>query len=154
IVLPARWAELVRAHDLGADARLVLLGKRVVDAGGPALASQDRGTEAGRHHPLVQPVAGMTERRVEGLALAGREAIQRYGEVVDAGPCHLSLRLLGCFARVQTSADPEIHRSRAEALRLKRVTQLESLGTASCPVSRIAVVSRRPAGALESRRKQ
>src|SRR3954447_16957749 len=46
-----------------------------------------------------------------------------------------SLRLLGCFSRVQTSADPEIHRSRAEALRLKRVTRLESLGTSSCPVS-------------------
>jgi hypothetical protein len=34
VVLPARWAELARAHDLGADARIVLLGERVVDAGG------------------------------------------------------------------------------------------------------------------------
>src|SRR3954451_6810873 len=50
-----------------------------------------------------------------------------------------SLRLLGCFPRVQTSADPEIHRSHAEALGLKRVTRLESVGRASCPVSREAI---------------
>src|SRR3954451_5080809 len=60
-----------------------------------------------------------------------------------------SLRLLGCFPRGQTSVDPEIHRSRAEALRLKRVTRLESLGTASCPVSRVAAV--RAGGACRMR---
>lgn len=61
VVLPARGAELAGAHDLGADARLVLLGERVVDADGAALASQDRRAEAGGDHPLVQPVAGVAE---------------------------------------------------------------------------------------------
>jgi hypothetical protein len=73
VVLPARWAELARAHDIGADARLVLLGERVVDARGAALASQDRGTEAGGEHPLDQPLAGVPDGRVGCLALAGRE---------------------------------------------------------------------------------
>jgi hypothetical protein len=34
-----------------------------------------------------------------------------------------SLRLLGCFPRVETSAGPGIRRSRAEALSLDRVTR-------------------------------
>src|SRR3954465_11980200 len=112
VVGPARWAELARPHDLGADPRLVLLGKRVVDAGGAPRASQDRGTEAGGDHPLVQPMAGVTEGRVECLALAGRETIQRYGEVVNAGPCHLlapNARLLsadGDFRRGRNSSVP------------------------------------------------
>jgi hypothetical protein len=33
-----------------------------------------------------------------------------------------SLRLLDCFRRVKTSADPKVHRSRAEPLSLDRVT--------------------------------
>ena len=65
VVLPARRAELARAHDLGADARLVLLGERVVDAGAAARRRHDRGAEAGGEHPLVQPVAGVTEGRLE-----------------------------------------------------------------------------------------
>src|SRR4051794_441284 len=89
VVLPARWAELARAHDLGADPRLVLPGERVVDAGGAPGASHDRGTEARGDHPLVQPMAGVTEGRFECLTVAGRETVQRDGEVVNAGPCHL-----------------------------------------------------------------
>src|SRR3954453_16711164 len=89
VVLPARWAELARAHDLGADPRLVLLGERVVDAGGAPRASHDRGTEAGGDHPLVQPMAGVTEGRFECLTVASRETVQRDGEVVNGGPCHL-----------------------------------------------------------------
>ena len=76
VVLPARRAELARAHDLGADARLVLLGDRVVDADGAARASHDPGAEAGGDHPLVQPMAGVAHGGVECLALAGGEAIQ------------------------------------------------------------------------------
>src|SRR5262249_15401279 len=94
-------AELARAHDLGADARLVLLGERVVDAAGAARAPEDRGTEACGDHPLVQPMAGVTEGRVERQALAGPEAIQRNREVVNAGPRHVvapSARLLSAGA--------------------------------------------------------
>jgi hypothetical protein len=97
----------VRAHHLGADARLVLLGERVVDAGGAALPTQDRGTKARSDHPLTQPMAGMTEGRVGCPALAGRETIQRYGEVVNAGPCHLLAPSARLLSRVETSADPE-----------------------------------------------
>src|SRR4028119_2308739 len=63
VVLPARRTELPRTHDLGADTRLVLLGERVIDAGGAALASQDRGTEAGGEQPLGPPAAGGTPGR-------------------------------------------------------------------------------------------
>src|SRR5262249_28971666 len=111
VVLPARGPELARAHDLGADARLVLLGERVVGAGRAARASQDRGPEAGGDHPLVQPMAGVTEGRLERQALAGPETVQRYGEVVNAGPCHL-LAPFDCCPRVETSARAGIHRSR------------------------------------------
>jgi hypothetical protein len=85
VVLPARRAELVRAHDLGPDARLALLGPRVVHAGAAAGAAQDRRAEAGGEHPLHEPVPGVPERRVGGLALAGGEAVQRDGEVGNAG---------------------------------------------------------------------
>src|SRR5215204_2633493 len=77
VVLPFWRTELPRTHDLGADTRLALLGERVIDAGCAALASQDRGTEAGGEHPLGQPSAGMTHGRVCALALTGGEAVQR-----------------------------------------------------------------------------
>src|SRR3954451_13258129 len=84
VVLPAGRAELVRAHDLGADAVLVLLGDRVIDAGAAAtLESHDRGTEAGCEHPPGQPTGGVAHGGVERLGLAGAEAIQRDGEVVN-----------------------------------------------------------------------
>src|SRR5919107_4762879 len=89
VVLPARRTEFPRTHDLGADTRLVLLGERVIDAGGAALASQDPGTEAGGEQPLGQPPAGVTHGRVRALALTGGEAVQRDGEVVDPCACHV-----------------------------------------------------------------
>jgi hypothetical protein len=38
---------------------------------------------SGGEHPLVQPIAGVTEVRIGGLTFAGTEAIERDGEVVD-----------------------------------------------------------------------
>ena len=80
VVLPAGRAELVGAHDLGADAVAVALGEGVVDAGGSA-----RVPEPGAEHPLVQTLARMAERCLGGLRLAGGEAVEGDGQVVD--PC-------------------------------------------------------------------
>jgi hypothetical protein len=79
-LVPSGVAELPRSHDLGADPRFVLLGEDVVNAGAPA-----RLPEPGGEHPFVQPFAGVAERRVEALRLAGAEAVEGDREVVDAG---------------------------------------------------------------------
>ena len=39
----------------------------------------------GLEHPLVQPVAGVAERRLEALTFAGAETVERDGEELDAG---------------------------------------------------------------------
>jgi hypothetical protein len=39
-------------------------------------------------HPFVQPFAGVAERRVARLTFAGAKAVERDGEVVDAGELH------------------------------------------------------------------
>src|SRR4051794_20420037 len=80
VVLPARRAELVGTHDLGADADTVALGEGVVDSGGSAC-----GPEPGSEHPLVQTLARMAERCLRGLRLAGAEAVEGDGQVVDSG---------------------------------------------------------------------
>jgi hypothetical protein len=80
VVLPAGRAELVGAHDLGADAVTVALGEGVVDAGGSAGIP-----EPGTEHPLVQPLARVAERGIGGLRLAGGESVERDGQVVN--PC-------------------------------------------------------------------
>jgi hypothetical protein len=80
VVLPAGRAELVGAHDLGADAVTVALGEGVVDAGGAAGIP-----EPGTEHPLVQPLARVAERGIGGLRLAGGESVEGDGHVVD--PC-------------------------------------------------------------------
>ena len=85
IVLPARRAELARAHDLRTDPGSVLDGHRVIDPLGTArLAEEFTAAEPGGEHPLVEPMPGMAERRVEGLPLAGGEPVERDREVVDA----------------------------------------------------------------------
>src|SRR5215207_10177817 len=56
VLVPAGVAELAGAHDLGADARVVLLDEGVVDAAAAAGLPP-----AGGEHPLVQPLPGVTE---------------------------------------------------------------------------------------------
>src|SRR5215204_2637207 len=80
VVPPAGWAELVGAHDLGADAVTVALSKGVVDSGGSAGIP-----EPGTEHPLVQTLARVAERCIGGLRLAGGEAVEGDGQVVDPG---------------------------------------------------------------------
>ena len=82
--MPPRRAELPGSHDLGTDARTVLLGEGVVDAAASAgftdhLVPEPRGLE-----PLDQPIASMTKRRLKALTIAGAEAVQREEEAVDA----------------------------------------------------------------------
>src|ERR671913_1061345 len=78
VVLPAGRAELVGTHDLGADPVTVALGEGIVDSGASA-----RVPEPGTEHPLVQTLARMAERCIGGLRLAGAEAVQGDGQVVD-----------------------------------------------------------------------
>ena len=81
--MPSRVAELVRAHDLGADPRPVPLGEVVVDAAAePCLAAP--APPARLEHPFVQPLPGVTEVQLGVLALTGAEAVEGDGEVVDA----------------------------------------------------------------------
>jgi hypothetical protein len=58
----------------------VALSEGVVDAGGSA-----RVPEPGTEHPLVQTLARVAERGIGGLRLAGGEAVERDGQVVN--PC-------------------------------------------------------------------
>src|SRR4051812_6839426 len=83
VLVPARRAELVRAHDLGPDPRAVLLGERVVDTAATARLIGVAPAPGGEH-PFVQPLAGMAERCLPALRLTGAEAVERDGEVVDA----------------------------------------------------------------------
>ena len=83
VVLPAGWAELVGAHDLGADARAEARSEGVVDSDGPA-----RPPVPGAEHPLVETVTRMAEGCVERLRLTGGEAVERDGKVVDPAQRH------------------------------------------------------------------
>src|SRR5581483_5486017 len=77
VVVPARRTELARAHDLGADPRPVTLRHRVVEAFAPTRLAEDLAArETGGEHPLVEPLAGVTERRVERQPLTGGEAVE------------------------------------------------------------------------------
>jgi hypothetical protein len=73
-------AELPGTHDLGADPRSEELREGVVDTAATAGLPP-----SGGEHPLVQPIPGVTEMCVGALALTGAEAVERDGEVLDAG---------------------------------------------------------------------
>jgi hypothetical protein len=82
VLVPSGVAELPATHDLGADPWIVLAGEGVVDAA--ATAGLPLPPPRGEH-PFVQPVPGVTEMCVVALTLTGAEAVEGYGEVVDAG---------------------------------------------------------------------
>jgi hypothetical protein len=77
-------AELVRAHDLGADPRTVPLREGVVDAAATTARLPALAPPLGHEHPFVQPLPGVTEMQFGALTLSGAEAVERDGEVVDA----------------------------------------------------------------------
>src|SRR5256886_6695645 len=76
VLVPSGRAELVRAHDLGADPRTVSLGEGVVDAAATAGLADDLAPEPGGDHPFVQPLAGVTERCLVALTLTGAESVE------------------------------------------------------------------------------
>jgi hypothetical protein len=87
--VPPGRAELPGAHDLRTDPDRVLPSDRIVDAGRAAgLVEHLTAGPSGRDHPLVEPMAGMTERCIDRLTLASTEAIERNGEVVNSGKGH------------------------------------------------------------------
>src|SRR3546814_627908 len=97
IVLPARRTELVGAHDLGADPGFMTGREGMVGADGPGGLRPEPGGE----HPFVKPLAGVAERRFRGLGLAGGKAVERNGQIVDAGAGHREVlsggRLSACI---------------------------------------------------------
>jgi hypothetical protein len=82
--VPSGRAELVRTHDLGADADVVQPHEGVVDATGAAWLADPFAPRPGGEHPFVQPLAGMAERFVEALNVAGAETVERDREELDA----------------------------------------------------------------------
>src|SRR5262249_23278191 len=87
-LVPVRRAELPRAHDLGADARIVKADKGVVDPAGAAGLTLHLVPPARLEHPFVEPLPSVAEGRREALAFAGAEAIKRDREELDAGKGH------------------------------------------------------------------
>src|SRR5690606_429906 len=83
VVLPAGRAELVGAHDLGADAVTVALSERNVDSRGAAGVP-----EPGAEHPLVQTLTRVAERCIERLRLTRGEAVKGDRHVVDSCQWH------------------------------------------------------------------
>jgi hypothetical protein len=83
--VPSGVAELVCTHDLGADPGCELLGEGVVDAAAAAGLADHLVPPLGGEHPFVQSFAGVAERCVARLTVPGAEAVERDGEVVDAG---------------------------------------------------------------------
>src|SRR5256885_3519491 len=75
-------AELASAHDLRTEPELDPFGERMVDTRRSAGIAGLRVPEAGGEVPLVQAMAGVTERGVEREALASTEPVQRDREVV------------------------------------------------------------------------
>ena len=68
VVLPARRAELAVAHDLRTDPGSVPVGHRVIETLGAARLAEDFAAgEPGGEQPLVEPMPGVAERRVECL---------------------------------------------------------------------------------------
>jgi hypothetical protein len=55
----------------------------VVDAAAAAGLAAHLAPPPGGEHPFVQPLAGVAERCVEALRLAGAETVERDGEVLD-----------------------------------------------------------------------
>ena len=71
------WVELAAAHDLRADANVVLGGEGMIDTGRAARVSEHRGPELSGEYPLVKAVTGVTHRRFEADAFAGPKPIER-----------------------------------------------------------------------------
>ena len=63
----------------------MLAGEGIVDAPATAGLADHRAPEPGGEHPLVQPLAGVAKGFLVALPFAGAEAVERDGEVVDAG---------------------------------------------------------------------
>src|SRR6195256_3047375 len=81
----AHRSEHVAAHDPGAEILERACREVVVDAGRPAVSTQDVPLEdPGWKEPLVQLFAAAAERLVTALVGAGAEAVGRHGKSVHA----------------------------------------------------------------------
>ncbi len=88
VLVPTGIAELARAHDLGADAGVMQPYERVVEAAAAARLADHLVPPPGGQQPLMQPVAGVAERRFAGQPFAGSKTVERDGEELDARDGH------------------------------------------------------------------
>ncbi len=82
--MPSGVAELPGPHDLGTDPGREQPHEGVIDATAATYLAEHLVAPPGGEHPLVQPFAGVAERRVPALTFAGGEAIERDGDELDA----------------------------------------------------------------------
>jgi hypothetical protein len=85
VLVPSGVAELPGTHDLGADPGREQPQEGVIDAARPTRLAEHLSAPLGGEHPIVQPLAGMTERCVEALTIARGEAVERDGDELHAG---------------------------------------------------------------------
>src|SRR6185295_3776113 len=122
----AHRSEHVAAHDPGAEILERVCREVVVDAGRPAVSTQNVPLEdAGWNEPLVQLFAATAERLVTALVGAGAEAIGRHGKSVHAKLGHG--HLLDCRCMVVRPA-PRAEARRATAYSVIAPGLAESAG--------------------------
>src|SRR5579872_2100766 len=85
LLVPSGRPGLPSTPDLGAVPWAVSLGEGVVDAATTAGLADHLAPKSGGEHPLVQPLARVAKGFLEALPFSGAEAVERDGEVVDAG---------------------------------------------------------------------
>ena len=83
--MPAGVTELPGAHDLGADPRGELLREGVVDAAAAAVARRRLCHQRVANIHWCSLLSGVAEMKLGALPLAGAEAVEGDGEVLDAG---------------------------------------------------------------------
>src|SRR3546814_5392948 len=120
IVLPARRTELVGAHDLGADPGFMTGREGMVGADGPGGLRPEPGGE----HPFVKPLAGVAERRFRGLGLAGGKAVERNGQIVDAGAGHREVLQWGPSVGMYPQRRTPAHRSEEHTSELQSLMRI------------------------------
>ena len=76
VLVPSRWPELPGTHDLGADPGREQPREGVIDAAAAAGFAGPLVPPPRVEHPFVQPVAGVAERGLEALNVAGAEAVE------------------------------------------------------------------------------
>src|SRR3954466_13786221 len=88
VLVPSGVAKLSGPHDLRTDLRSEQPQEGVIDAAGATWLAEHLAAPSGGEHPLMQPFAGVTERRVVALTFTGGEPRGRDGDELESGHVH------------------------------------------------------------------